>query len=393
MKIDKIKCTGCDTCVNRCPKYAIKIVEDVYGFSYPSIDNKKCIECGLCEKVCHLSQDLFYHNYKGKAYAVINNDERIQNLSSSAGAFSIISSYVIEKGGVVFGAAWGDKYSIKHIKVDSKEGLKLLRRSKYIQSILGTTYRDVKEEIELGKLVLFSGTPCQVAGLKGYLGKEYNNLFLIDVACHGVPSSHIYRMFLDFEEKKKHRIIDNLDFRFKIKDKASYITAIKYKMLGLKFTQYEPWFGTSYGYYFMNGEILRESCFYCKYADHNRVGDITLGDFWGVNEIFPNINERNGVGLVLTNTEKGESFLNAVSSKLTLLECERDEAVCRNPQMMKPTVKPSDREYVLDQIKKNSYMLVDKHYYNSITKDLLIKRIRFKISIFVFNVMKKLRIR
>lgn len=388
---DFSKCTGCSACLNICPSDAISKKENKFGFLYPVIENSKCINCRMCDEVCPISKDVFQDNSIQKAFAAINNNLDIQETSSSAGVFSLIAIYILNQGGVVFGAAWENKYSIAHRKIENKKELFFLRKSKYIQSNINYIFSEVKEELKKNRLVLFSGTPCQVAGLKSFLGREYEKLYLVDVVCHGVPNSNIYRSFIEFEEKRWHRVIETLDFRYKIPNKASYITAIKYKKGGRDYLQYEPWFGTSYGYFFMKGYTLRDSCYMCKYTKPSRVGDVTLGDFWGVKEVFPNLDERNGVGLVVVNSHKGESLIKAISTDVKLYECSIDDAVKRNPQMSRPVDRPHNKEKVLEYISRRDYASANSYYRRSLDLKTHFKRYRYKASIMLHNIKNRNR--
>ena len=181
-------CCGCGACLNICPKDAITMAEDNAGFIFPKVDKALCVDCGLCKNVCVFSKKGEGENDNAQVYASVINNRGILENSSSGGVFSALANAVIEDGGVVFGAGWTDDFSVEHTFADNKNDLKKLRGSKYVQSLTGTTFREVKKLLTEGKTVCFSGTPCQISGLKAYLGKDYQNLFTVDIICHGVPS-------------------------------------------------------------------------------------------------------------------------------------------------------------------------------------------------------------
>ena len=200
--VEKKDCCGCSACVSKCPKQCISMIVDNEGFSYPYLDKENCIDCGLCEKVC----PVINQNEPKKplrCYAAINPDENIRVKSSSGGIFTMIAEYIIAEGGVVFGAAWNKNWQVEHTYTEVKEGLKVFRGSKYIQSIIGDSFIQVELFLKVGRKVLFSGTPCQIAGLKKFLRKEYNNLITVDFVCHGVPSPGVFRWYMKEELKKR----------------------------------------------------------------------------------------------------------------------------------------------------------------------------------------------
>lgn len=215
-ELEKKECCGCSSCAQKCPTGAISMIENEEGFLYPSIDKEKCINCGLCSKVCPQLKTIEKKEDYPKAYAMRNQNLNDLKESSSGGIFSVIANYVLENGGVVFGAQYTDDFKVEHVGVENKDKLNLLRKSKYVQSDINSTYKEVESNLKKGKMVLFTGTPCQVYGLKSYLMVEYENLILCDLICHGVPSPKAFQKYLGEFEKKNKKVI-SYDFRTKDK--------------------------------------------------------------------------------------------------------------------------------------------------------------------------------
>ena len=344
VKIDVLSsslCTGCGTCENACPVQAIEMQRDVNGFLFPQIKDN-CIDCGKCAKVCPaLTHDL-HLGQQATCYAVWA-DQKHRPLGSSGGVFSCMAEYTIKKGGIVYGAAFEKGcHTLHHIGVESLEDLPQLYKSKYVQSEIGSVYGEVKAALENSIPVLFSGCPCQVDGLKAYLGKEYKNLTTIDILCHGVPSPMAYNRFLD--EVAKGREVESVDFRDK---KYGWGT-----LINVSFTDgsnhYDQWNG-NYFKAFLSGLSMRESCLHCQYAQQTRVGDITLGDFWGVASHKENWNDNKGTSLVMCNSEKGKKMMEVITHSLARIEEIPYEKVVEisaraNAALVRPTTEPEMRK-------------------------------------------------
>ncbi len=324
-------CTGCFACVESCPKQCITMKTGENGHIYPQIDKAACVHCGICSKVCERLKKI---NKKESVntYAGWNKDLNQQKKSTSGGIGALLARKVIEKNGVVYGAAYNDQWQVEHIRVDSVEEIDRLCGSKYVHSWIGDCYKTVHKDLVAEKLVLFTGTPCQIAGLYAYLGQEYKNLITIDLVCHGVPSREIYL-------KELHKIadiekLDNVKFRgdygygftFDYPDKCQvYSIRQSYYMRG-----------------FMDCLFCRESCYRCDYAQEKRVGDITLGDFWGIGKKITFDNpEKRKVSLVLVNTTKGSELIKELNDSVMLYERTIEEAIEGNPQLTRPSYKYS----------------------------------------------------
>lgn len=308
-KVKPQDCCGCGACYNKCPVGAISMQENEEGFLTPVIDEAKCTNCGLCLKACPSLNTEFKNNPQPECYAAMADDE-LRMKSSSGGIFTLLAEYILDKGGYVCGAAFDNNWDVHHIIVDNKEDLAKLRGSKYVQSNTEDCYKQIKKLLDDDKYVLFSGCPCQVAALYSFLGKEYEKLYTMDLVCHGAPSPKIWQQYLNEYDRTE---IKNIDFR----DKAvfGWSTTMNIYMKNNCDIHLPPK-KDSYYRAFLNNYSLRISCGNCHYAKIPRVGDITLGDFWGIEKSFPNLNDKKGTSLILVNNEKGKSIFNQLTFKL-----------------------------------------------------------------------------
>lgn len=305
---DAQKCCGCAACMNICPASAITMQENNDGFLFPLIDDNKCKRCNLCVNICPVQVDNIKKDLSDStAYAVQNNNEKVRSVSSSGGVFSLLAENIINQGGIVSGAEFEDAEHVHHTIIDNKSELNRIYGSKYIQSETQYVYKKIKNELDNKRKVLFCGTPCQVAGLKCYLKKDYDELILIDLICHGVPSAKVWREFLKDEIKTEE--IQKINFRDKRsgwKNYSLYIETINNKSFCRNF--YE----TNFFKAFLSNIALRPSCYNCKFKYPNNVSDITLGDFWGIEDVYPELDDDTGTSAVIINTEKGNKLWDAV---------------------------------------------------------------------------------
>ncbi len=308
-------CSGCGACLNACPTNSIYMKDNGTGFRYPFINSETCIGCRKCEKVCPvLNKQVRGFNAKQKnsiphAYGGWILDEEVRLKSSSGGIFSALATYVINKKGSVYGASMGTDLKIKHIRISEVGQIALLRGSKYRQSDIGTVYRDVLKDLKSGAPVLFSGVPCQIGGLLSYLGKPYDNLLTIDIVCHGVPSDHLFNAYVQWQEELYRDQVVNIDFRNKSTGWSRYSIVINFN--SGKTNSFQQMKDPFMGGFMLNG-CLRKSCYECLYHRIPRLADITLGDFWGVANVAPHLNDDKGVSLIIPHTEKGENILHEV---------------------------------------------------------------------------------
>lgn len=315
--------------------------EDFLGFSYPIVDMNKCIRCGLCLTACHLNHQ-FHAEIAQEAFAVINKDREALRASASGGVFSAIASTVIDKGGFVVGCSFTSEMIPQHKIITSKQELPSLRGSKYVESNLDSVYLSVEHHLKQGKQVLFVGTGCQVAGLKTYLRKYYDNLLTIDIICHGVPSREFFAESINnIEIKEKSSVVD---FVFRSKEKNnwggynySYRCANRTKKI-------LPAYLDVYYSSFLKGISYRDSCYDCKYANLNRPSDLTIGDYWGVKKYHADLDARDGVSIVIVNTQKGRDILIKNDENLKIIKTELSWAMEKNTNLSHPTVIPKERD-------------------------------------------------
>lgn len=328
---DKKDCFGCHACFNICPKAAIEMKEDEIGALIPEINQEKCIDCGLCKKVC---PTLNCSNFKKpqKTFAAIAKDENIYKSSTSGGVATLFSKKIIENGGVVYGSAVIGGVDIKHIRVERIEDLKKLQGSKYVQSRIGKIYKSIKRDLLRNLKVLFIGTPCQVDGLLMYLQKDYENLCTINIICHGTPPNRLLREHIRSNIVKSEDILD-----IKFRDQTSCRMQI---MSNSKHIYNKKLKDDIYLIGFMRKLYYRNACYSCKYAQQNRVGDMTIGDFWGFDNSKPfPVKHDYGLSVILVNSTKGLKYFDFVSDELVYDERKLEEAVSGNPQLRHPSTK------------------------------------------------------
>ena len=371
---DKSKCCGCSACVQRCPKRCISLNEDAEGFLYPKVDESVCIDCGLCEKVCPVMNQSDEHE-PSAVYAAKNPDDDIRMQSSSGGVFTMLAEKVLDEGGVVFGACFDERWEVVHTYVETKEGLEKFRGSKYVQSKIGDTFRQTETFLKQGRKVLYTGTPCQIAGLKLYLRKSYGNLLAVDVICHGAPSPGAFRTYLQRELNKfaaqnggekntvllssipliserdgldmKGSRIESISFRDKRNGWKKYGFALvlsEASAAGEENTvllSYEPLNKNLFMRGFLRDLYLRPSCHACPAKQLKSGSDITLGDWWGIESLMPEIDDDRGVSAVTVNTEKGREALAEIDAQLYSVPYE--ELVKRNPALVRSAAIPGEK--------------------------------------------------
>lgn len=320
---DNKNCCGCESCAQVCPKHCIQMFEDSEGFSYPQIDNNLCVDCGLCEKVCpFLNASSVAINTN--IYAAINKTEDIRMASSSGGVFSALAETIISDGGIVYGASFDDDWNVCHIRVENSKGIERLRGSKYVQSNIRNTFKEVESDLKQSRIVLFSGTPCQVKGLNLFLRKSYENLFTVEVVCHGVPSPKVWQSFLT-EINPHDKDIISIQFRNKNRGWSSYSVEIQAKDEKL-FSDYAR--NCLYINGFIQNLYIRPSCSNCPAKSGSSMADITLADYWGVSAQYPALNDEKGVSAILAHSEKGNRLVQ--KAQLKVLPADYDNFVKNN---------------------------------------------------------------
>lgn len=385
---NKSFCCGCAACVQICPKKCISLTEDTEGFLYPRVDKTKCIDCGLCETVCPFLSESAEREPKA-VYAVKNSNEDIRFKSSSGGVFTLLAEKVINDGGVVFGVRFDEKWEVEFAYSETIDGLSAFRGSKYIQARVGNAFIDAEQFLKAGRKVLFSGTPCQVKGLLQYLRKDYENLLTVDFVCHGVPSPKVWRLYLKEEVERiarqgddgKNTVLSSkvmpnikgINFRDKSSGWKKYSFAL---LLTEALAEGEQnsvlhtnkFYENPFMQAFLSDLILRPSCYMCPAKSGKSGSDITIGDFWGIEHIKPEIDDDKGLSLVMVHNE--DKISNIVLSSMAELTLQ--DAINGNPCIVKPVIRPLYRSvYMYKIIKRNRFVVYSP---NAVIK--VIERIR-----------------
>lgn len=346
--LNKKMCTGCRMCEQICPVKAIKMEENKEGFIEPIVDKKTCIKCGLCAKRCPQLNSIIDNNSKIiDVYAAKNKNIEEQKTSSSGGIFSVLAKFVLNKNGKVYGCTLNDQLDIMHIGISKQEELSKIKGSKYVQSNTENTFNEVKEDLKNDKLVLYSGTPCQIAGLKAFLGKEYSNLITVDLVCHGVPSPKLFKAYLKWLEKKNKSKIKTYEFRNKEKNAWGLTAKIVFENGKVKHIKAEtdPYYKT-----FLDSKTYREVCYNCKYANESRVGDITLADYWGIEKEHPNFYDENGVSALLINTLKGKGIFEQLKENIDIERSTIEKVANKNGNLKYSSKRSTVRDKAYEQV-------------------------------------------
>lgn len=380
---NKEKCCGCRGCEQICGHFAIKMIEDNEGFLYPSIDLDKCINCGLCKKVCPIENKELDESKKTlKVYAAWNKKQDILKQSSSGGVFTSLCEYILNLNGNIYGVEMAKDIKVQHICVNDKSEIYKFRDSKYVQSDVKNTFKLVKKDLLENKKVLYSGTPCQIAGLKEFLGTNFansENLYLVDIICHGVPSPKFFKKYIKSLEKKISGEI--LNFKFRKKTKGDWVLAVSYKKNGKKKEKNIIPMMSPYYFGFMNNMLHRPICYKCPYANVNREGDITIGDYWGVKKFHPKIKTKKGVSLVILNNKKGINIFEKIKNELNVEESLLEYAKEFNKNLSKPSNKNSVRDIIYKECEKKGFEEVADKYLTPQNKLITIIKHRFPVEL------------
>lgn len=354
--LNKGECCACTACEHACPTKSIILKIDDEGFKYPEIDRNTCIDCGLCEKVCPIEHPNYTNSERPPIYAAkLKNIQQVKK-STSGGIFYLLAKHIIEKGGIVYGAAFDKNLRLHHIGVECMQDLESLRGSKYLQSNLEHIFIEIKKQLKNGRWVYFVGTGCQVAGLKSFLRKKYDTLLTSDLVCHGVPSQKMFDTHLQYI-KKKHHASKVLKYQFRDNERGIGCEIVDLEnSKGKQFRICNPSYEISpYLYSFMYAMTLRPSCYECPFAHIPRQGDITLADYWGAKKYFPQLNIENGVSLVLINNNHGENIWGKINHDTICLEGNIEEAALFNGNLIHPTIKPNIRNGIYKRIDEEGY--------------------------------------
>lgn len=382
--IDKTKCCGCHACYNVCPKTAIEMAVDEKGFKYPRIDETKCIGCNLCEKVCPILNKKEVVN-EPVSYACYNKNEVVRKDSSSGGIFTLLAEKILEKNGIIYGASFNNEWLVEHIRIDNKNDLYKLRTSKYLQSSINDTYKQAKKDLDENRLVLFTGTPCQVNGFISYLnGKQYDNLYTQDIICHGVPSPKVWKKYLNYREKLDGQHPMRINFRQKDDGWNLFALLLQYSNNAYKTNHDDDLFMQA----FLRNACLRDSCYNCSFKSKNRQTDITLADFWGVENIVPQFNDDKGTSLVIVNTKKGQKLFDDIKDHMIYQESDFEESLRPNPSMYKSVAKPKNQEYFFANLNKLDFDELVEKYTIKPKPATTIRRVLSKIKRIIMHLIK-----
>lgn len=390
------ECCGCTACVGICPAKAIVMEADEEGFLYPKINSEKCIDCGLCKKICAFQNR--EKSTSAKKYPLVYGAKHLnyeaRASSSSGGAFTALSDYVLNTGGVIFGAAFDDNFRVVHKCAYTADERNAMRGSKYVQSDMGDTFSQIKRLLKNNNTVLFTGTPCQCGGLKSFLNAtncNTENLILCDIVCHGVPSPLFWDEHINSLKKKFGNDIKNYFFRSKVLGWHTHTEAVENRHGKLK---YKSSFIQKHKHLFYSHYMLRPSCYNCGYTSFDRCSDITIADFWGIENCNPEFDDNKGVSLILVNSPKGEMIFNAV--KKDFLYIESDSQKCMQNNLKQPSSKPKDRPRFWNDYFTKGYKYTAKKYaqigFKHKVKGLIIKvAVKLKIIKFLVKIKKKIK--
>lgn len=358
---EKENCCGCGACVNACSRGCISMYIDEEGFAYPQVNYKACINCGECLEKCHLVNSVWNHNSsEPSCYVAYNKDNEKTKKGSSGGIFQSLYEAIYDMHGIVYGASLDSRFEVRHHRVPDLEGAGKFRKSKYLQSDIGNTFFLAKRDIEEGRTVLFSGTPCQIEGLYGYLGKEYSNLYTVDLVCHGVPSKKVFVKYLEAMEKKYNSRPVSICWR----DKRDGWGPNK---ISLKFADGREVITTSSNCLiqigFLNNLYLRPSCYRCRYAAIPRVADISLGDFWGYDKKLAAENGNKGLSMVIVSNEKGKYLFEQIREEIYIEEVELDYCKKKSTHLANaPTENEKRYEFMADLKNGMGFKALSKKY-------------------------------
>jgi len=338
---DKDKCCGCSACMNACPQKCIVMVKDSEGFLYPKVNLDLCINCEMCEKVCVY--------YKGEArrvnelstFAALSIDNQLREQSSSGGLFSIFAMQILDDNGIVYGVAMNDDCrNCSFIRVDNKDLLYKLRGSKYFQAEVGNIYRQVKKDLIDGKKVLFSGVPCQITALKLFLNKDYDCLFTVEIICHGVPSQALWNKYVNYLEERYEARINKVNFR----NKKNGWHEFGLKKEGDNINQYLSFHKDPFMIMFLKNYCLRPSCYSCRAKMIGSMSDLTIADFWGIENVAPEMDDDLGTSLLIIQSSKGKKMLDDNIGRMRLKEVSFSDGIKSNPSYNSSVIKPNERE-------------------------------------------------
>ena len=380
---DKTLCAGCSSCVNACPRSCISMERDEEGFRYPTVNTSSCINCGICENVCPLLHPVDTKDQSAKAaYVARNRKPEILSESSSGGFFFGICEYVMSLNGVVYGAGFDQDFNVCHLRAEKIEECRQFMGSKYVQSRIGKTYQEVKADLNQGRVVLFSGTPCQVQGLMTYLNRNsYPNLILVDLICHGVGSEAVWDSYLESEKKRNNSKLNNISFRSKKYGYQNFAMKLSFDNK----TTYKTSRTDQYLRAFTTNLILRPSCYTCHFKSVFHISDLTIYDGWDSHTVIGKKDDNKGYTNVLVQSEKGLDIIKKLETFLELYPVSINDIVPNGGGMiLKSASKHPSRDAFFDTVSGSGVDQAFDSFLKITPKDLLIERIKILNSSFIW---------
>lgn len=382
---NKNECCGCTACANICPCNAITMVEDEEGFKYPKINNDLCVECGRCKAVCQIHSLKTDKEIEPVVYAAQNKNDEIRAKSTSGGMFSVFADKVLEENGVIYGVEYSDDFTIQHERAETAETYERFRGSKYAQSDLNDCFKRVKEDLENGRKVLFTGTPCQISGVKTFLGEKAksDNIILCEIICHGVPSPKLWKEQLAFLEKERGSKVVDYRNRSKVAGWHGHNEQVFFENGK---SEYKTKLSQLHKDLFYAHLTIRPSCYACKYTQFPRSADISIADFWGIENFMPEFDDNKGTSMLILNTAKAVSFYEQIKHNLECRESNIEDAFYDNHK--KPAKMNVNREKFWADYQKHGYLYVAQKYSDYTTMGKILRQTKFILK----DISKKLNI-
>lgn len=384
--LGKDECCGCKACGDVCPTKAVSFTQDEEGFLYPSVQDT-CVKCGLCTKICPvLNRSCQGLNFEQSYFACFDHNKTRRDSGSSGGVFGLLANRMMRERWGVCGAAFDDDLQLKHTLALNEYELEALKKSKYLQSDTAGIYSRIKDKLNAGENIMFVGTPCQCNALRNFLPKDYTgHLLVVDFACHGVPSQDLFDKCIAYYGKKNHCEVVGYQFRHKPKN---YGSPQNYKILvkdGVSSREVEgKYYEEPFYYGFQKYLTLRPSCYHCPWAGTDRISDITLADFWGIEKVTTQWDRRDYPSLVILNTELGKMFFRTISDELACIETTREKAIDKNGSLIAPTECPAERKEFFKDFQTKSFDFVVNKYLTA--KHRILKDVYYAIP---FGVRKR----
>lgn len=373
---NKSKCYGCGACENACSVNALRMFPDEEGFLYPKIDTRKCIECGACKRVCQIHSINNKNTIAPLVFAAKNKDEDVRSQSTSGGMFSVFAEYILEKNGVIYGVAFDEKFNVLHGRAETRDEYRKFLGSKYVQSKTGDSYKRVKNDLKDGRYVLFTGTPCQIAGLATYLGEEVDNerLILCEIICHGAPSPLMWREHINLLEKTHKSNLVKYKNRSKV---AGWHGHNEHGFFENGKNDYKSKLSQNHKDLFYAHLIIRPSCYECNYTGFPRMSDFSIADYWGIELCMKEFDDNKGTSLLIVNTEKGKKIFDEVKGNIEYRESNLEDAFRDNHKH--PAKRNVNRGEFWRDYQEHGYLYVIKKYSEYTTIGKIKRQIKFKV--------------